>query len=316
MKPTKGPVVSVIIPTYNRKQTISRAIESILNQTYQDFEIIIVDDGSTDGTDVAIHSFTDPRIRYTHHEHNRGAATARNEGITLARGKYIAFQDSDDESLPDRLERQVEVLNCNSEIGIVYGDMIRVFQDGHERLIKTPNVGLNHAETYNALISFKAESVGIGTCVVRRSCFEQIGYFDANLHRFEELDFFIRASKLYHLYKIDAPVIKYYEVNRDENKILNLALSARKYLLKKYYKEISKNRTCLAIHYFGIGNDLCYLGNIQEGRQYIWRSIQLSPLKIKYLIALLMSFAGSNTYHTVVKQKNEILFNIKKIFYR
>jgi glycosyltransferase involved in cell wall biosynthesis len=316
MKPTKGPVVSVIIPTYNREQTISRAIESILNQTYQDFEIIIVDDGSTDNTKKLIHSFKDSRIQYIQHEHNKGPAAARNTGIKSSKGRYVAFQDSDDESLPYRLEKEVEVLNCNSKIEIVYGDMIRVFQDGYECAMNTPDMRSKHVKAHHAFISLKAERVGIGTCVIRRSCFEEIGYFDTNLHRFEELDFFIRASESYHLHKIDTPVIKYHEVHRDEDKTLNLALSARKYLLGKYYKDISTDRTCLAIHYFGIGNDLCYLRNIREGRQYIWRSIQLSPLKIKYLIALLMSFAGPNTYHTVVKQKNKILLRVSKFFNR
>ena len=94
--------VSVIIPTYNRAYLISRAINSVLNQTYQDFEIIIVDDGSTDNTEEVIKEFQekDERIKYIRHKNNKGEAAARNTGIKAAKNEYISFQDSDDESFP------------------------------------------------------------------------------------------------------------------------------------------------------------------------------------------------------------------------
>ena len=272
-----------------------------------------MDDGSTDETDEIIYSFKNSRIRYTRHKHNKGAAAARNTGIKIARGRCIAFQDSDDESFPDRLERQVEALNCNPKISIVYGNMIRVFQNGYEHSINVANIGYRHTEAHNAFICLKAKNIGIGTCMIRKSCFEDIGHFDTNLHRFEELDFFIRASRLCYFYKIDAPVIKYYEVDRDEIKMLDSALSARKYLLKKYYRDISINKTCLAIHYFGIGNDLCYLGNTHEGKEYILKSLQLKPFNIKYITAIAMSFMGDSVYNKLVKQKNDILNRIKRL---
>ena len=95
---TKCPMVSVIIPTFNRAHLIGRAIKSVLNQTYQDFEIIVIDDGSTDNTGEIIRSFTDKRIKYIKkYKKNKGISVARNIGIKVARGKYIALLDSDDE---------------------------------------------------------------------------------------------------------------------------------------------------------------------------------------------------------------------------
>src|SRR5262245_13613113 len=100
----QNPLVSVIIPCYNREKLVGETIESVLNQTYQNFEVIVVNDGSTDGTEEAIKRYTsDVRIHYLKHEVNKGIPTARNTGIKHAQGEYVAFLDSDDLFLPDKL---------------------------------------------------------------------------------------------------------------------------------------------------------------------------------------------------------------------
>ena len=114
------PQVSVIIPTYNRAHLLSRAIKSVLNQTFQDFEIIIVDDASTDDTDKLVVSFHDSRVRYIQHEKNHGGGAVRNSAIKQAQGDYIAFLDSDDEWLPEKLEKQMKLFNGTSKkVGLV-----------------------------------------------------------------------------------------------------------------------------------------------------------------------------------------------------
>ena len=112
--------VSVIIPTYNREATLKRAVESVLNQTYTDFELIIVDDGSTDNTRQLVENIHDDRITYYYVKINSGAAAARNYGIERAEGEYIAFQDSDDYWHSDKLEKQMKVMESNPDIGFVY----------------------------------------------------------------------------------------------------------------------------------------------------------------------------------------------------
>ena len=114
----RNPIVSVIIPTYNRAHLIDKAIKSVLNQTYQDFEIIVVDDGSTDNTNEVLKNFTDSRIHYIFHTSNLGVSAARNTGIKTSQGEYIALLDSDDDWLPEKLDKQVDVLqNESSEVG-------------------------------------------------------------------------------------------------------------------------------------------------------------------------------------------------------
>jgi glycosyltransferase involved in cell wall biosynthesis len=116
-----NPTVSIIIPTYNRSRLLARAVKSVLNQTYQNFELIIVDDASTDNTEEVVGSFNDERIKYVRHEKNKGEAVARNTGIKAARGEYIASHDSDDEWLHEKLAKRIRAFeNCSPEIGVVY----------------------------------------------------------------------------------------------------------------------------------------------------------------------------------------------------
>ena len=117
----QGQKVSVIIPTYNREKLVPRAIQSVLDQTWQDLELIVVDDGSTDRTEQVVSGFTDDRIRYVRLDKNSGVSHARNIGIESAQCEYIAFQDSDDEWLPEKLEKQMQVmLQAPETVGMVY----------------------------------------------------------------------------------------------------------------------------------------------------------------------------------------------------
>lgn len=117
------PKVSVVIPTHNRSSLLRRAIQSVLDQTYQDFEIIVVDDASTDDTEAVVKGFADERIRYVRHSENRGEAASRNTGIRLAKGEYIAGHDDDDVWLPPKLEKQVKAFEkASPKVGVVSPD--------------------------------------------------------------------------------------------------------------------------------------------------------------------------------------------------
>jgi glycosyltransferase involved in cell wall biosynthesis len=116
--------VSIIMPVYNLGQYISEAIESVLHQTYSDFELIVVDDGSTDNTSKVLRGFTDPRINVKHIA-NSGVSIARNRGLDMASGEYIAFLDADDRWLPDKLEKQISLIEADSSLGLVFSDFVR-----------------------------------------------------------------------------------------------------------------------------------------------------------------------------------------------
>ena len=126
------PIISVIIPTYNRENMIGYAIKSVLNQTFKNLEIIVVDDGSTDNTEEIIRDFKDKRVKYIKkYKKNRGISVARNIGIKVARGKYIAPLDSDDEWLPEKLDKQIKILQDGPpELGVVYSNSCYIDKSG------------------------------------------------------------------------------------------------------------------------------------------------------------------------------------------
>ncbi len=128
MYPSLSPRVSVIIPTYNRAALVCEAVDSVLGQTYQDFEILVIDDGSTDGTDAAVATYGD-RVRYVWQE-NRGMSAARNRGIDLARGEYLALLDSDDLWMPFKLELMVAVLDRFPQAGFAFSNFSHLRADG------------------------------------------------------------------------------------------------------------------------------------------------------------------------------------------
>lgn len=183
------PTVSVIIPAYNQGHYLGRAIQSVLDQTYPDFEIIVVDDGSTDNTAEVSQGFTDPRLRYVYQE-NRGLSGARNTGIRNSSGKYQTYLDSDDLFLPDKLKFLTEELERNSDYGFVAGQSIPIDDNGKQigKLfdVRPPDNGLKFL-LHNPL--------HVGSVMLCRSWQERVGFFDETLHSYEDWDMWIRLVR-------------------------------------------------------------------------------------------------------------------------
>jgi glycosyltransferase involved in cell wall biosynthesis len=188
------PKVSVIIPTYNREDFIVETVGSVLAQTIQDYEIMVTDDGSTDGTWDALKQFDD-RIKYIYQE-NRGRSSARNLGILNSTGKYVLFLDSDDLLLPHALETLSSYLDTHFSVGVVYSDGYYCDENGRDfRKISTlrPSVDLDKPLETLALTNF---IIAPHCAIVRRSSLEHIGppFFDETLDAGEDTDLWIRLA--------------------------------------------------------------------------------------------------------------------------
>jgi len=198
------PLVSVILPVYNRETSISRAIESVLAQTYRPLELIVVDDGSTDGTRRVLEQFGS-RITLLSQQH-AGAYVARNLGLRHAAGELVAFIDSDDAWLPDRLSSQVPLMQ-REEVGLVFGDAVHVTPRG-----RTSATSFRVSPPHRGRVAGEfawANFVPTVTVLVRRRCLDEIGGFpETNALSADYLAWF-RIALRHELDYVDAPVAEY-----------------------------------------------------------------------------------------------------------
>jgi len=290
----KSPEVSVIIPTYNRGHLLGRAIQSVINQTYHDFEVIIIDDGSADNTKQVVKSFKDERIVYIRRDINRGAAAARNIGIKKARGEYIAFQDSDDEWLPEKLEKQIWVFNNTPpEVGVVYTGFYKL-KDNKKSYI--PSVEIIHKEGDIFYSILKGNFVGTPAALVKRECFETAGMFDEKFPSLEDWELFIRISKYYHFQCIDKPLVISYCQQESISADQNALVRAYELILIKHFEDIKNSRELLIRYYPRIGHLLCSNGQLKRGRGYLFKAVKIDPLNIRYIGIILISLLGQSAY--------------------
>ena len=292
------PTVSIIIPTYNRRQSIGRSVRSVLNQTYQDFELIIVDDGSTDNTKELVADFNDERIRYVRHEENKGEAAARNTGIKAARCDYIAYQDSDDEWLPEKLARQIELLeNASPEVGVIYTGFWKA--ENHKRTyVPFSWVSQKNGDIHKELL--KGNFIGSPVVLIKKECFNKVGLFDERLRNLVDWEMWLRISKYYHFKYIDEPLViaHYHSDNVSSNH--HAFIEALELVLEKYSDEFASDKKLLAKHYIDIGNLLVVHKETQNGRNYLIKAIKLYPFNIKLLLVIFFTFFGLSVYKKAV----------------
>lgn len=204
--------VSVIIPTYNRADTIKRSIDSVLNQTYSNLELIVVDDGSTDDTEQIIRGYKDSRMHYVRTEGRHGANHARNVGIENACGDYIAFQDSDDEWHPDKLEKQMKILLEQKQVDVVFSRYLHHFIDGRQVLVPNKNYTMNLLKERLEEILAGANVIGTPTLIMRKRCFQEEGTFDEAISRFQDWEIMIRFVQKYQIAFLDEVSMDAYEM--------------------------------------------------------------------------------------------------------
>jgi glycosyltransferase involved in cell wall biosynthesis len=203
---TDAPLVSVVIPAYNAAAFLRAAIESVLAQTFRSFELIVVDDGSTDETAAIARSFG-ARLRYVRQQNARQAA-ARNHGLRESRGALIAFLDADDLWREDKLAKQVALLQSDPALGLVYCSMTEI--DAAGRCLGELPARLRGHVMRDVLLGRGGGGGGLGsTAVVRREVFEAVGDFDSDLPPCEDTDFFWRAASRYAVDFVDEPLVSY-----------------------------------------------------------------------------------------------------------
>lgn len=228
------PLVSVIIPTYNREKFIAECVRSVLDQTFTDLEVIVSDDGSPDNTEAVVGAITDERVTYSRIEHVGIPSATRNNGIKQARGRYLAFLDSDDLWFPDKLERQLELIKADERIGLVCTNGINFSEEGvlglKNRLPLTDDDFL-----FEALLEFN--HIICSSVLVKKDVIDDVGMFDENpdLRAVEDYHLWLRVRKKYGIRYINDPLVKYRThgdvIRQDE-------LEANYRLMKKVFDDL------------------------------------------------------------------------------
>lgn len=201
-----GIEVSVIIPTYNRRELVTRAVRSVLAQTRPVEEIIVIDDGSTDGTGLALATEFGDRIRYVRQE-NGGVSSARNHGLRIARGRYLALLDSDDEWLPEKNRLQIEWLEAHPDFGLVLCDVIRM--DANHRDFEIFRRRELLPEDGHILKWVLLEpALAPASAVMRRAVYEAVGGFDESLPTAEDLEYHLRIAAHWKIGVVEVPLVR------------------------------------------------------------------------------------------------------------
>lgn len=237
-KEIKGELVSIIIPTYNREKTLERAILSVMNQTYKEWELIIIDDGSSDGTKELVSKYVSPKVHYIKLEMNQGVCKSRNIGIKYAKGGYVAFLDSDDEWVADKLEKQMKELEQKGT-KVAYCRFSRNY--GNDKVTITPNFDYNgnlEGDIFYELLL--GNFIGAPTMIIAKDILEEVGGFNENLMNLEDYELILRIAKDFYIAFTNEVLVHTYAQNDSININLYHGFFARKYLLELYREEYER----------------------------------------------------------------------------
>ena len=236
------PAVTVIIPTYNRAGLIARSAGSVLAQDFGDFELLVVDDGSTDNIAGAVAALGDSRVRLIRQPRNMGVSAARNRGLREARGESVAFLDSDDEWLPGKLARQVERLRgLPDDVALVYTAVENLYEgkpDGRRDVWTPAHRGHIHDVMLLLYVLHGATVAGL----MRRSAVASAGFFDEHIPAIEDWEFFLRVTRFFAVEPMPEMLARYHDVGGIERKSLDFAenQAARDYLFRKHRPELRR----------------------------------------------------------------------------
>ena len=275
------PLVSVVLPTYNRAHTLPRAIGSVLNQSYRNLELLVIDDGSKDNTVEVMAAITDPRVRYVRLPKNGGASHARNAGMAEAAGTYIAFQDSDDEWLAEKLEKQVAAALATGEAAVtVFHPKIVVGKDEHarygpHRVCCMPAIPA-HDRDFIRLIH-ESNLISPQALLISREAYARVGDFDEDLVNNEDWMFGIQLFYATKVVFIEEPLVINYLQSDSISKLMRPGARAQLRVIQKLRRLPEAQAATIAGHIARVGWAISKLGYPRSASRLLMKSIWMSP---------------------------------------
>ncbi len=272
---TVPPRLSIILPAYNREALVARAIDSVLAQTFRDFELIVVDDASTDGTRAVLERYRDtPRVHLILSDENLGGAGARNLGIEAATGELVSFQDSDDVWLPHKLAAQVAALDANPGAGLCYCGS--VFSEGTQTYyIPEPMFARLDGDMSSEIL--RRNAISTQTLVIRRADLDRAGHFDASLKRFQDWDLMIRVAQVTEFVFLPDPMVMIFATPGNISSIAGNDALSRGVILAKYDHLFRAFPEHGARNHYITGRIWQKLGEPAKARPHLATALKLRP---------------------------------------
>ncbi len=294
--------VTAIITTFNRERFLDAAIRSVVSQTYGDFELLVLDNSSSDGTAALVGRWTDPRVRYVRHAPLTIAA-ARNLGVRTASGEFVAFLDDDDEWLPEKLERQVGAFRrAPSGVGLVYGGFTRIDERGAAAGTHRPTL---RGRILPALLAQGDAFTGSASNpMMRAEVLRALGGFNEALATSEDWELYLRLAEEYEVELVPDVLVRI-RAHRDARlgDRIDEARKVEELVLGRYGPRMSAPLRSLYLR--KIGGKLCRTGALREGRARIRQAISIDPLNPLAYAQYGLSFLGRGTYgrlHSVYRR--------------
>lgn len=283
--------VSVILPVYNRSRSLVTACQSVLGQSYRDLELIVVDDASTEDLAQIIEDLNDQRLRYLRHEINGGAAAARNTGLAAAKGRLIAFQDSDDMWLPGKLERQVALLDAMpEEVGVVTGGKILYGVDnsgtyGPGRVAYSPKVWrpLLSLEEDQVRRTLKENRISLQNALFRRDCYPETAWFEPKARANNDWEFTIRLVQHTKVFEDIEPVLLAFSSGDSISSSSRKKLTGHLQVLKKNRHLVARYPHVYGRSYYTFGKGLWNIGKRRTGMRFMLKGIRQAPDTLLYI---------------------------------
>jgi len=288
------PTFSVIIPTFNRAHLLPRAIRSVLAQTFQDYELIVADDASTDQTWKVMQSFTDQRINYIRRTENGGNAATRNTGVLSARGKYVCFLDDDDEYLPDFLEATRRAFDATPQnVGLSWCGVRYIINTAEgERVLREGVWQPKFDSREQAYLAFlRARRVGLGFGVtIRKTCFDAVGLFDESLRVAVDTEFFTRLVRQFDFVVVPTVHVKLHRHHGGPRVKTYSRQMAEAYerIIAKNHEHLRGHNELYALLYYKTGWLYYHAEDRSRARRFMRQALQKNPLQVKAWLALLL----------------------------
>lgn len=297
----QNPLVSIIIPTYNRVNLLKRAVHSVLTQTYRNFELIIIDDHSQDSTRDYIRNLNHPKILYYRNPENKGSQYSRNLGLQFAKGEFIAYLDDDDFWFKQKLLLQIQYYFSNqnfSSIGLVYSGYM-VYKDGVAMGSIYPKYEGNLSKKI-----LKQNFIGSPTPIFKKDCIADSGNFDEHLPTCQDWDMWARIAQHWQIIGVNCILSGYSLHGAQKSLQITKVLRGRILFLKKHSKMILPERKIYADHLLKIAILLHINERKSLSNPYLSRSMCIYPFKLDNFMWFLVMRMFPSLFHSMVRLEN------------